>query len=343
MLVKSGELVAITPRSFCNGTYFRPFRRDVLSRFRFRRIHVFERRDEAFRDDEVLQENIIFSGRRTTASEKAVIISVSDGDLVNLSRIRSVPSSHVVRADDREAFIHIVPEEEGHTLAERLRALPSTLHELNLSVSTGRVVDFRAREWLRTTPGDADAPLIYPHHLVAGYAEWPRQHAKKPSAIAITAQSEALLVPPEVYVLVKRFTAKEEPRRVVAAIFDPSRIECKAVGIENHLNYIHRNGRGLPMELAKGLSAYLNSTAFDCYFRQFSGHTQVNATDLRNVAFPSQAQLIRLGQRLGDLTISQAVIDDLVEDLLNARLLPRSPRDLSTSQAISASRESELD
>ena len=57
----------------------------------------------------------------------------------------------------------------------------------------------------------------------------------------------------------------------------------KRAGFENHLNYFHENGEGLPLDLAKGLAAFLNSDAVDQYFRIFSGHTQVNATDLRNL------------------------------------------------------------
>ena len=166
------------------------------------------------------------------------------------------------------------------------------------------------------TAGEGDVPLIYPYHLVNGLVEWPRPHAKKPNAIVATAESSSLLVPSDVYVLVKRFSAKEEPRRVVAAIFDPELVACVAVGIENHLNYFHENGRGLSMALARGIAAYLNSSAFDCYFRQFSGHTQVNATDLRNVAYPSRAQLVRLGEQIGHESPALGRIDELVEDLL---------------------------
>ena len=45
LLGNGGEISAITPRSFCNGLYFRNFRRDLLRRTRLTRLHVFEARD----------------------------------------------------------------------------------------------------------------------------------------------------------------------------------------------------------------------------------------------------------------------------------------------------------
>lgn len=59
LLDKGSEMVAITPRSFCNGPYFRPFRADLLKAMSLRRLHVFESRSAAFNRDNVLQENII--------------------------------------------------------------------------------------------------------------------------------------------------------------------------------------------------------------------------------------------------------------------------------------------
>ena len=43
-LKPKGQLVAITPRSFCNGTYFRPFRQYLLERSSLKRLHVFASR-----------------------------------------------------------------------------------------------------------------------------------------------------------------------------------------------------------------------------------------------------------------------------------------------------------
>ena len=59
LLEPNGELVAIVPRSFCNGPYFRHFRKAFFGTVTLKKIHIFESREEAFRDDEVLQENVI--------------------------------------------------------------------------------------------------------------------------------------------------------------------------------------------------------------------------------------------------------------------------------------------
>ena len=113
--------------------------------------------------------------------------------------------------------------------------------------------------------------------------------------------------------VVKRFSSKEENRRVVAALYDPQRIAAEQVGFENHINYFHRQGNGLPATFAKGLAVFLNSTLVDLYFRQFNGHTQVNATDLRNLKYPTAAQLEALGSRIGDEFPDQSTIDEFVQ------------------------------
>ncbi len=190
-----------------------------------------------------------------------------------------------------------------------------SLNNLDLAVSTGRVVDFRAREYLRDKSSARTVPLIYPQNLKGGLVDWPVSKASKPVAIVQCDATDDLLVDAGYYVIVKRFSAKEERRRVVAAVYDPAHISTRRVGFENHLNYFHRNGRGLDRELAIGLAMFLNSSVIDSYFRQFSGHTQVNATDLRNFKYPSTAQLRRLGKQGSLWELTQDEIDDRVERL----------------------------
>ncbi|MFO0817526.1 MAG: Eco57I restriction-modification methylase domain-containing protein [Pirellulales bacterium] len=54
-----GQVVAIIPRSYCNGPYYRPFRDFILERAAIHNLHLFDSRNKAFKDDAVLQENVI--------------------------------------------------------------------------------------------------------------------------------------------------------------------------------------------------------------------------------------------------------------------------------------------
>jgi adenine-specific DNA-methyltransferase len=98
------------------------------------------------------------------------------------------------------------------------------------------------------------------------------------------------------YVVTKRFSAKEERRRVVAFVVDPGNFDADYLGFENHLNVIHGGKKGIARELSNGLALFLNSTIFDQHFRSFSGHTQVNATDLRTMKYPDAAILRTFGR-----------------------------------------------
>lgn len=316
LLADRGEIVAITPRSFCNGPYFKPFRKDFLETMSLRRLHVFESRSAAFSRDDVLQENIIVHAIKGAPKPERVTISSSNGAPGSSVTERKVSLRNVVLPDDTEQFIHLAEGDAQDNARAVMGRLLASLPELGLSVSTGRVVDFRAKEFLRQQPEHNTAPLIYPCHFNGGFVHWPKEKARKPNAIVSNEQTHELLVPAGVYVLVKRFTAKEERKRIVACIYDSHRIHAPLVGFENHLNYFHVNSHGLTMLLAKGLAAFLNSTVVDVYFRQFNGHTQVNATDLRSLSYPMKTELEKLGRRIADPGMQQEELDALVEEEL---------------------------
>ena len=312
LLAPAGQLVSITPRSFCNGSYFQAFRRDFLGLMTPDRTHVFGRRDRAFKADNVLQETIIMHAIKTGERPGRVTIS-SSVSIDDPPREHDIPYARLVRPDDREMVMHLIEDADGADIAARMDALPCTLGVLGLDVSTGPVVDFRATEYLRAVAGSDMVPLLWPEHCRDGRVVWPRDGSNKPQAIVPGGGIARHMVPTGRYVLVKRFSAKEERRRVVAVVLDGRALSDSVLGVENHLNVIHAGGRGLTPSLARGLALFLNSTVVDRHFRQFSGHTQVNATDLRRMRYPSRAQLDTLGAAVGDVMPTQAEIDEIVE------------------------------
>lgn len=312
LLEPNGEMVAIVPRSFCNGPYYKAFRQLLLGEMAIDAVHIFKSRWSTFAEEDVLQENIILHAVKTSRKPKEIRITSSLGASEEPS-VQLIAPERLVNPADPECFLHLVSDETEHHVSEVMGKLSSSLADLGVGVSTGKVVDFRAAKSLRRVATRGTVPLIYPTHFRDGWIDWPREGAKKKDAIAREKKSENLLIPAGVHVLVKRFSAKEEKRRVVAAVFDPSRVSCKKVGFENRVNYFHMNGEGLPMPFAKGLAAYLNSSVVDLYLRQSNGHTQVNATDLRNMKYPTKKKLVELGRCIGKKFPPQHEIDELVE------------------------------
>ncbi len=294
LMEAGGEIVAIVPRSFCNGLYYKPFREILATETAIRHIHLFHSRDSAFKDDAVLQENVILLLEKH-GEKGTVTISTSTDDTFADVGFHQAPFGTIIQDGDDELFIHI-PTSPGQSEIELSSAIFSSLSDLGVQVSTGPVVDFRVRQHLRAVPETGSVPLIYPIHFVNQQTVWPRIDQKKPNAIMVDRETERSLYPSGFYTVVRRFSSKEENRRIVAHTIQPQDFGFSPLGFENHLNVFHHGKRGLDENLARGLTAFLNSTAVDTHFRRFNGHTQVNATDLRSMKYPSREWLIQLGQ-----------------------------------------------
>jgi tRNA1(Val) A37 N6-methylase TrmN6 len=313
-----GQIVAIIPRSFCNGPYYRPFRNFILERAAIRHIHLFKSRNKVFKDDEAVQENVIV--RLECGGERGpvtITTSTDDGftDLVTNEH----PFDRIVFPNDPERFIHVpTTTGTGESIIERLPAVRYSLVDLGIKVSTGPIVDFRLKAHLRDMPEPGAVPMIHPAHLGRTGIVWPVAGLRKPNAIMRNDETERWFYPNGFYCVVRRFSSKEEKRRVVASVVDPAAFgDHSALGFENHMNLFHEDKHGLPEALARGLAVFLNTTAVDEYFRRFSGHTQVNATDLKLMKYPSRDALIELGKwakRQGTLTQEQ--IDDKLAMLI---------------------------
>ncbi len=315
LMEQGGEVVAIIPRSFCNGPYYQPFRRFMFARAAIRHIHLFEARNKVFKGDGVLQENIIIRLTRGVQQGDVTISTSTDDSFSDYNEI-AYPFSGIVFPEDSEQFIHI-PTPGATAKPFVNRTFDYRLGELGISVSTGPVVDFRLRKELCSEPAPGTVPLLYPGHFTRQGLRWPKPDMKKPNAICFNQSTMKWLFPAGFYAVVRRFSSKEERRRVVANVVDhPAVLDAEMIGFENHLNVLHERRGPLSEELARGLAVYLNTTAIDQFFRQFNGHTQVNATDLRTLPYPSREALTKLGGWAKENpNSSQEAIDEQVADL----------------------------
>jgi adenine-specific DNA-methyltransferase len=281
LLSENGILTAIVPRSFCNGLYFFPFRKLIYDTTAIRHIHIFESRKNNFKEENILQENIIIVLRKTKIRSEKVTITYSKEKFETSFSEKEVPANLIVDSNDEQYFISIP------NLYQYSEEIPLTHSnkELGFDISTGPIVDFRIKEKL--IYGTGNIPLLYAVHIRNQKITWPVT-SKKPNAIMLDEKEKNKhCYKKGFYIVLKRFSSKEEKHRIQATLISPDDLSSDYFTVENHLNIIHNNKNGLDKDLAFGLVAYLNSDYCDSIFRKFSGHTQVNATDLRNMKYPS--------------------------------------------------------
>ena len=312
LLNPTGQLIGITPRSFCNGSYYKKFRLSFFSRLYFHKIHTYTRRDKAFDEDGVLQENMLFVVSPARPSENLVTVTTSEAPDDNIIQTINVNHDLVIIPADKNKIVHIITNEYSISILEKISTITNKLNDIGLNVSTGRVVDFRIKEQLTENTTANSTALFYPFHFSDGAVVWPRYSQKKREAIRINNGTKELLIKSGYYTFCKRFSSKEEKKRIVAAFYDASKFSFDVIGVENHINYFHMNNNPLEREVAIGLTIYLNSSLVDQYFRLFNGHTQVNAEDLRYIPIPDLDQLIRIGSYYETIP-DQDGIDSIIE------------------------------
>jgi adenine-specific DNA-methyltransferase len=309
LVAAGGKWCFITPRSWMNGAYFASVRRTIFQNLRPDSLHAFESRKEHFEADAVLQEAVI-----TWATGK---VEIDPAQQVMVTRSQGISDLHDgdVQALEIGRFIG---DDEHRTMALPTNAIDpfntwrNTLVSMGLKVSTGPVVAFRAKEYISESPNEGMVPLLWMQHVTHGKISWPI--SKKREHIHALGGSAWMLVPNSPMVILRRFSPKEDERRVTAAAYLAD-LPGAAIGLENHLNYIYRPGGEMTLSEVKGIASFLNSRLVDVHFRARAGSTQVNAFELRQLPFPSQSQILAIGDAVNS-HLSLAETDVVVERIL---------------------------
>lgn len=327
-LKDGGVMVFITPRSYAAGPYFRAFRRHFFRVMNPERVHIFESRKDAFRTAGVLQENIILKARKAGRARRIGISTSEGAGDISRNRVFKIPISDALFKIENDLIFRLPINEDESRILDMVDNWPGNLHEYGMEISTGPVVPFRAEELIPIErKGYKNAvPLLWMQNVRPMRMQWPLEGnnngKEKRQFIKDNAKSrkKKLLVDNNNMVLLRRFSAKEEARRMVAAPLLQGQLPSRLIGIENHLNYIYRLQGSLSELETLGLSALLNSSLLDRYFRISNGNTQVSATELRAMPLPPLEILVKLGDEIsrfnGVPTLEE--IDNIVEETLEA-------------------------
>lgn len=293
LLGENGELIAIVPRSFCSGTLFYNFRKKILDNYSIVFIHLFESRDKVFSFDGVQQETVIIKIIKREVNKHKVIVSYGD----DLSRAKTSIQdfSKIVFPCDKQRVIHIPHNEIDEKIIKKILSYKDNLESLGLKISTGKVVDFRNKMHL-TSNNINNAWLYCKENLDKYEFIIPGQNFK--NFIEINEQTTNKLLDEQCHVIVNRMFFKEKKQIVVAQVVDCTDKDTRKIAVENHLNYISgETDSKLDYKLALGIKFYLESDLVSDYFKRFIGSTQINASDIKSLPFPSRDELIKIGEK----------------------------------------------
>ncbi|ERT60383.1 Eco57I restriction-modification methylase [Prevotella sp. BV3P1] len=287
-LKEGGELVYIIPRSWTSGAYFEKFRKYLLAHGIITRIHLFGSRDKVFDGDSVLQETIIVKIKKEQTFPKKIRMSFSQTSNFSDIRFFDVDYNTIVAPN---GYIYLVTNQKEIEVLSTLGKLSETLVSDDLRMKTGIIVDFRTREVLRSKGEKGAYPLFYAQHIKDGRIKWPTGKEDE----YICTDKSGYLQENANYLFIKRFTSKEEKRRLQCGIYLRSDYpEYKYISTQNKINYIKCNS----MEEVFGLYVLLNSTIYDQYYRILNGSTQVNSTEINKMPVPSKDTICLMGREL---------------------------------------------
>lgn len=322
LLKKNGELIYIVPRSFTSGAYFRKFREYFLNTIKLTHIHLFNSRTDVFDSDKILQEAIILRAVKTKKMPDVIHISSSENMSIDNNFTHQVPYDTVVDMNSDNLFILIPSNDKEVELLTIVNSWEYNLLDLGFKLKTGPVVDFRALGFIKKMPEENTVPLLWANHFKNNQISFPDTVSKNQQYIMDTEESKSLLLPSKNYLLVKRFTSKEEKKRIQCAFYFADEFGTKKIGIENHLNYITKLNGEMTKEEMYGLFVLFNSSYIDTYYRILNGSTQVNATEVNAIPLPSMDNIIIMGQALIKTnSIATEVCDSIIEKyfLVNVR------------------------
>ena len=293
-LKENGEMVYIIPRSWTSGAYFKRFREYFLTEGKLGHIHLFASRNKVFDKEDVLQETIIIKVCKTSDTPETVTItsSISNSDFDDITSL-TVPYDLVVCGKDY--YVYLVTDEEEVDVLKRLHRFDKTLPEIGVKMKTGLTVDFRNREILRDKEEEGAIPLFYSQHIKQGKVQFPIQ---KEHEYVVTDQRGSMQDNKN-YLFVKRFTAKEEHRRLQCGVYLAKDFpQYEKISTQNKINFVEGVLTEMSECLVYGLYVLFNSTLYDEYYRILNGSTQVNSTEINAMPVPDLEYVQEMGRKL---------------------------------------------
>lgn len=272
-LETDGHLLAVLPRSFCSGVYFKAFRRFLKDTISIEHITLYKSRS-CFKN--VLQENLLICARKRPQQQRVRITVANDPnsrpeyDLV-------LPAADIL-GDEHWALPRSI---DDINLFIQNRRRPTTFNDSDYALSTGKVE-------LHRVQGDTPTRIIYSSDF-DNRGTWTWAEKRKPRYVN-TLPKQCLSLPSAGgYIVLKRISSNdgESPKRIMPAWLSRKTVGSDTIALENHVQYIHRAGKALSDSEGQQLLSFFHSEEAQALMRTINGTTQINKSDIGALGIPS--------------------------------------------------------
>ena len=288
LIKPSGLIGYVTPTSFLGGQYFKALRGlmkeeapPVMMDFVTERQGVFE---------DVLQETMLTVYKRADGGNTPVTVHfMKPNGEESPVQVQEVGKFKLPSRGEEPWFLPRDPQQAS--LLKKIASMPYRLVDYGFCVNTGQLVWNRHKGQLREKEGNECYPLIWAESVMAeglfSFSAVRRNH----TPYFHMYRGQDYLVTRESCVLVQRTTAKEQKRRLIAALLPESFVNRHGgVVVENHINMIKPIPGKASISPAT-IAALLNTRALDLAFRCISGSVAVSAYELNSLPLPSPEQI----------------------------------------------------
>jgi adenine-specific DNA-methyltransferase len=302
--VKRGGVIGyVTPTSMLSGLYYKALRALLAVEAPPLAVNFVSERGGVFAD--VLQETMLATYRKGgwTVVGKVGFIDVA-GDNEILSR---KAGSFTPPAEPASPWL-LPRSARQAALTRRLRSMPHRLSDYGYGVSTGPLVWNRFKDQFRAKAGTDGFPVIWAESVTSdGRFIWRSEKRNHSPWFVAKRPKDDWLIVTQPCVLLQRTTAKEQPRRLIAAELPASFIQKhKGVTIENHLNMV-RPIIPKPHVPAAVIAVLLNSAAVDAAFRCINGSVAVSAFELEELPLPSPAAIRKVAKLIAGAAAADTI------------------------------------
>lgn len=287
---KNGVVALLTPTSYLSGEYFKNLRGYISRNAIPVEMDFVSFRKGVF--EEVLQETMLAVYRKGCASEKSFNVNqieTSSGYGVKIS-----PAGRFSLPDNSELPWILPKTPKQSPSVKKMLEFSSRLSDWGYKVSTGQLVWNRHKAQLQERHSRHTYPIIWAESITRdGEFFWKTDKKNHAPYFKFSLKDNSLLTTKSC-ILFQRTTAKEQHKRLIAAVIPQAFIDkYKGVIIENHINMIVPI-TSKPLVDQHVLSAFLNSYAVNEAFRSMSGSVAVSAYELESFPLPDATALAEL-------------------------------------------------